>query len=160
MQDKEQFEALILKHQGLVYKVARLYVDTPEDQSDLYQEIVYQLWKSISQFKGDAKISTWMYRVALNTAIAFLHQKKKRQHTTSSFELPEIIDDSSLEKEEQSKYLYKAIKQLSVVERGIVFLFLEGKSYREIATITGFSESNVGTRMLRIKKKLKELIPQ
>jgi RNA polymerase sigma-70 factor (ECF subfamily) len=101
-----------------------------------------------------------MYRVALNTAIAFLHQKKKRQHTTSSFELPEIIDDSSLEKEEQSKYLYRAIKQLSVVERGIVFLFLEGKSYREIATITGFTESNVGTRMLRIKKKLKELIPQ
>lgn len=160
MQDQDQFVALIMTHQGLIYKVARLYVDTQEDQSDLYQEIVLQLWKSLPTFKGTSKISTWMYRVAMNTAIAFLHQKKKRHPIVLDFQIPDVVDDTSLWKEEQSKQLYQAIKQLSMVERGIVFLFLEGKSYKDIGEITGFSESNVGTRMARIKLKLKQILTQ
>lgn len=159
MQDTQEFVNLILKHQGLIYKITRVYVDDSEDQKDLYQEIVFQLFTSIKNFRGTAKISTWMYRVAMNTAIAYLNKSKRQKHTTTtSFELPDIVDDTSLVMEERSAHLYTAIKRLTIIERGIIVLFLEGKSYKEIGHITGFTESNIGTRMGRIKKKLKEII--
>lgn len=160
MEYAKQFVNLIIQHQGLIYKITQVYVDGAEDQKDLYQEIVYQLWKSFGSFKGNSKISTWMYRVAMNTAIAFLNKNKKQIQRISSFEFPELPDDANTVIEEQTKQLYTAIKQLSLIERGIILLFLEGKSYREISNITGFSESNVGTRMSRIKVKLKQLIKQ
>jgi RNA polymerase sigma factor (sigma-70 family) len=160
MHKTPDFVNLILSHQGLIYKITRVYVDDAEDQKDLYQEIVFQLFKSIKNFKGNAKISTWMYRLAMNTAIAYLNKSKRQKHSITSFELPDIPDDTSAVMEERSNHLYTAIKKLTVIERGIIVLFLEGKNYREIGEITGFSESNVGTRMGRIKQKLKELIKE
>ena len=156
MQDKTAFVAIIKENEGILYKITRVYTDTTEDQKDLYQEIVYQLWKSFDSFKGNSKISTWMYRIALNTAIAYLNKSKKRvRQVRLDFELLNPIDEKDSTTEERLKILYEMIKQLNVVEKGLILLFLEGKSYEEIANITGFSNSNVGTRLSRIKKKLK-----
>ena len=156
MQDKTAFVAIIKENEGILYKITRVYTDTIEDQKDLYQEIVYQLWKSFDSFKGNSKISTWMYRIALNTAIAYLNKSKKRvRQVRLDFELSNPIDEKDSTTEERLKILYEMIKQLNVIEKGLILLFLEGKSYEEIANITGFSNSNVGTRLSRIKKKLK-----
>lgn len=156
MQDKTAFVAIIKENEGILYKITRVYTDTIEDQKDLYQEIVYQLWKSFDSFKGNSKISTWMYRIALNTAIAYLNKSKKRvRQVRLDFELVNPIDEKDSTTEERLKILYEMIKQLNVIEKGLILLFLEGKSYEEIANITGFSTSNVGTRLSRIKKKLK-----
>ena len=158
MQSTEQFTSLILEHKALIYKVSRIYVDNREDQKDLYQEIVYQLWKSFGNFKGNSKVSTWMYRVAMNTAIAFLNKSKKKRSVITNIDFPDLEEECSSEIEKQTQQLYSAIKQLTIVERGVVLLYLEGKNYREISEITGFTESNVGTRMLRIKQKLKKIV--
>lgn len=168
MQQKEAFIQTIKDNEGIIYKIARVYAKDIEDQKDLYQEIVYQLWKSFDSFKGKSKLSTWMYRVALNTSIAHLNQQKKNPSTSSgssnlgtslNFELIDIAEDPSTssgsEWEERMNILYAHIKQLNVIEKGLILLFLEGKSYDEIATITGFTTTNVGTRLGRIKQKLK-----
>jgi RNA polymerase sigma-70 factor (ECF subfamily) len=159
MQDKTTFVAIIKEHEGIIYKITRVYTDTIEDQKDLYQEIVYQLWKSFDSFKGNSKISTWIYRIALNTSIAHLNKRKKKiKQVTLDFELLKIADQKDTVIEERLSLLYQKIKQLNVVEKGLILLFLEGKSYDEIAAITGFTSSNVGTRLSRIKKKLKDNI--
>ncbi len=155
MQQKEEFIKIIKANEGIIYKVTRAYTNDTDDQKDLYQEIVYQLWKSFETFKGLSKISTWMYRVALNTSILHLNKKKRRPDRVSDFELPQIVDDSSTYLEDQVSELYDQIKQLSIVERGIILLYLEGKSYNEIAAVTGFSTTNIGTRLGRIKQKLR-----
>jgi RNA polymerase sigma-70 factor (ECF subfamily) len=158
MQDTQQFTSIILEHRALIYKVSRVYVDDSEDQKDLYQEIVYQLWKSFGNFKGNSKISTWMYRVAMNTAIAFLNKSKRNRSVFSKVDFPDIPVESTSDVEVQTQQLYQAIKLLNIAERGIILLYLEGKNYKEVAEITGYTESNIGTRMARIKQKLKELI--
>lgn len=159
MHTKEDFIQQIKENEGVIYKVARLYTNTIEDQKDVYQEIVYQLWKSYPSFKADSKISTWMYRVALNTAINNL-KKEKRKGTRVSMDnfLLNKIDHVDTVMEERITLLYAHIKKLSVVERGIILLHLEGKSYDEIAAITGFTATNIGTRLARIKNKLKSQI--
>ena len=159
MHTKEDFIQQIKENEGIIYKVARLYTNTIEDQKDVYQEIVYQLWKSYPSFKADSKISTWMYRVALNTAINNL-KKEKRKGIRVSMDnfLLNKIDHVDTVMEERITLLYAHIKKLSVVERGIILLHLEGKSYDEIAAITGFTTTNVGTRLARIKNKLKSQI--
>ena len=159
MHTKEDFIQQIKENEGIIYKVARLYTNTTEDQKDVYQEIVYQLWKSYPSFKADSKISTWMYRVALNTAINNL-KKEKRKGIRVSMDnfLLNKIDHVDTVMEERITLLYAHIKKLSVIERGIILLYLEGKSYDEIAAITGFTATNVGTRLARIKNKLKSQI--
>ena len=157
MQDKTAFVGIVKENEGIIYKITRVYTDTQEDQKDLYQEIVYQLWKSFDSFKGNSKMSTWIYRIALNTAIAYLNKSKKKvPQVRFNFELLNPIDEKDGTTEERLGILYAMIKQLNVIEKGLILLLLEGKSYDEIATITGFSSSNVGTRLSRIKKKLKE----
>jgi RNA polymerase sigma-70 factor (ECF subfamily) len=160
MPPKQDFIQTIKDNEGIIYKITRVYARDTEDQKDLYQEIVYQLWKSFGSFEGKSKISTWMYRVALNTSIAHLNQKKRILHPVSlDFEKLDVKDEDSYgpgsEWEERMNLLYAHIKQLNVVEKGLILLFLEGKSYDEIATITGFTVTNVGTRLGRIKQKLK-----
>ncbi|MGI9551835.1 MAG: RNA polymerase sigma factor, partial [Aurantibacter sp.] len=126
------------------------------DQQDLYQDIVYQLWKSYDTFRGEAKISTWMYRIALNTALTRLKKKKRQGHSVSIDQvILEQTENYDPEFEERLRMLYQQIGQLNVLEKGIMLLLLEGKKYEEIAEITGLSASNVGTRISRIKQKLK-----
>ncbi len=155
MQTKEDFIRIIQQNEGLIYKVAKVYTNSREDEEDLYQEIVYQLWKCFGSFRNESKISTWMYRIALNTAIAFLNkQKKKGNQVPIDDALLNKPDSTDALKEERSAVLFAHIKQLNEIEKGIILLYLEGKTYDEIAGITGFTETNVGTRLGRIKQKL------
>ena len=159
MHTKKEFIQDIKENEGIIYKITRIYSNNPEDQKDLYQEIVYQLWKSYSSFKENSKISTWMYRIALNTAISNL-KKEKRKGSKVSIEnlLLNQMDQVDTVMEERITLLYAHIKKLSIVERGIILLHLEGKNYDEIAAITGFTNTNIGTRLARIKQKIKSQI--
>jgi RNA polymerase sigma factor (sigma-70 family) len=156
MDRKKDFINIIKTNEGLIFKVAGLYTNSDEDRDDLVQEIVYQLWKSFDTFNEQSKLSTWMYRVALNTAI---FQLNKTKQTISTIPIDKwdftLADDLEKVEEERIKQLYEQIHRLNLLEKGIVLLYLEGKSHEEIATITGLSLSNVGTRLSRIREKMK-----
>ena len=155
MDNKKEFIEIIKDNEGLIYKVAKVYTYNKEDEQDLYQEIVYQLWKSFSSFRNDSKISTWMYRIALNTSIAYLNREKRKGIQTPINEaLLNKTDTGDTLKEEQIEILYANIKKLNTIEKGIILLYLEGKTYDEIANITGFTSTNVGTRLGRIKQNI------
>lgn len=158
MQEEQVFIQLIKQNEGIIYKITSLYTDSREEQKDLYQEIVFQVWKGFKTFRGDAKVSTWMYRIALNTALLHLKSKKKTSYNVSLEEVVLKHEDYDPLFEERLKVLYANIKNLGDLDKGIIFLFLEGKKYEEIAIITGLTTSNVGTRMARIKTKLKTQI--
>jgi|TARA_B100000700_G_C14741601_1_gene713286 RNA polymerase sigma-70 factor (ECF subfamily) len=137
-----------------------LYTHDRESHNDLFQEITIQLWKAYPKFRGDAKFSTWMYRVALNTAIT-LYRKKKRGIRTQDFDTvhfkikTEEYDD---ETEQQLGLMYNAIKELNDIEKALVFLYLEDKNYKEISETLGISEVNARVKMNRIKTKLKSVL--
>lgn len=156
MDIKERFTQVIKENKGLIFKIAILYTDSIEDRDDLYQEIVYQLWKSFPSFKEHSKISTWMYKVALNTAIYHL-KKNKRQLATIPIEREVLNLGDRLDHihEERLEMLYEHIQRLSLLEKGIILLWLEENNHEEIAAIVGLSISNVGTRLSRIRNKLK-----
>lgn len=160
MDSKEtDFSKLIKDNQGLIIKVSRLYTHSLEDQEDLFQEIVLQLWKSYDSFQGNSKISTWMYRVALNTAITLFRKKTKQPQTDElqDFHGKNFVEDNG-EKEQQISLLYKVIKMLPDVERAIVMMYLDDEPYREIAETLGITEVNARVKMNRLKKTLKELM--
>ena len=159
MHSQTDFTAIIKQNEGLIYKVVKVYTHSKEDEQDLYQEIVYQLWKCFSTFRGESKVGTWMYRVALNTAIAFLNkQKRKGGHVPIDELLLNRTEPTDTLMADRSAALFAQIKRLSEIEKGIILLYLEGKTYDEIADLTGFTATNVGTRLGRIKQKIKEQI--
>lgn len=157
---KDFYTQFILPYAGIIIKICRAYTDTEEDFQDYYQEICLQLWKSRESFKGDSKWSTWVYRVSLNVSLTLLRKEKKLKK--SSREIPEIKsipeEDISPFNNDSLKLLYKAIKKLSDLDRAIILLYLEEKSYKEIAEIMGISANNIGVKITRIKKKLKKLL--
>jgi RNA polymerase sigma-70 factor (ECF subfamily) len=161
--DKElehNFVALLEEHQNIVHKVCRLYTNHREAHNDLFQEITIQLWKAYPKFRGDAKFSTWMYRVGLNTAIT-LYRKSKRTINTyelETFQFKIKAEDYDDTEEQQLKLLYDAVRQLNDIEKALVFLYLEDKDYREISETLGISEVNARVKMNRIKKKLKTIL--
>jgi RNA polymerase sigma factor (sigma-70 family) len=159
MDKKELFIKVIKENEGLIFKVTTLYTNSPEDRSDLSQEIIYQLWKSFGSFNEQSKLSTWMYRVALNTAIYHLKQNKRGIATTPiDIDALRFADEKDTEAEERIKMLYQHIQLLNLLEKGVILLYLEGKSHEEIAAIIGLSVTNVGTRISRIREKLKTQI--
>jgi len=159
MSEEAAFVQLIKENRGILLKVSNVYSNNYEDQKDLYQEIVFQLWKSFDSFRGDSKISTWMYRIALNTSISNLRkQKRKGEHVPLQFELYNLADEEDRILQERMALVNEHIQRLSVVEKGLILLHLEGKNYDEISVITGFTSTNVGTRLTRIKQKLKTQI--
>lgn len=152
----EQLEA----NQNIVHKICRLYTDNQDAHNDLFQEVTIQLWKAYPKFRGDSKFSTWMYRVALNTAIT-LYRKSKRSIKTQRYETVEFkIEDTTEDDEtmEQLTLLYGAVKQLNDIEKALVFLYLEDKNYREISETLGITEVNARVKMNRIKTKLTNII--
>lgn len=157
---QHNFVELLEKHQNIVHKVCRLYTNNYDAHNDLFQEISIQLWKAYPKFRGDSKFSTWMYRVALNTAIT-LYRKSKRTVKTKEFDAvqfkikSEAYDDTE---EQQLKLLYKAVQQLNDIEKALVFLYLEDKSYREISETMGISEVNARVKMNRVKTKLRTIL--
>jgi RNA polymerase sigma-70 factor (ECF subfamily) len=140
--------------------VCNIYCDDQEDRNDLFQEIVAQLWKSFPSFREESKFSTWMYRVALNTAITTFKKTKRRpDQNRLTYENLQLKDENyDIETEEEIKNLHRAVAQLTGVEKSIVLLFLENKKYEEIAEITGITQNYVRVKMNRIKKKLKKFM--
>ncbi|MCB0664631.1 MAG: sigma-70 family RNA polymerase sigma factor [Saprospiraceae bacterium] len=153
---EEQFIHMIRKHEGILFKTSTVYTRTREDQQDLYQEIVVQLWRAFPRFRQESSISTWIYRIALNTAITYLRRVKRREKEIPIDQLIlQYTDNQDPVFEDRVKMLYRYIEQLSDLDKGIMLLFLEDKSYEEIAEIIGISVSNVGTRLSHKKKKMK-----
>lgn len=157
---EKEFIQIVQKNQGIIHKVCNIYCDVQEDRNDLFQEIVAQLWKSFPTFQNRSKFSTWMYRVALNTAItSFKKAKRRPDQNRLTYDNFQIEDDSyDTETEENIKQLHRAVAQLSGVEKSIVLLYFENKKYEEIAEITGITQNYVRVKMNRIKKKLKKLM--
>ena len=154
---EKEFENLIHEKQRIIYKICKTYRDSREDQEDLFQEIVYQLWKSFPSFKGESKISSWMYRIALNTAIAIYRKQKLRVDYLDK--MPEQIhSDVPQQVSENEERMFRALRTLNDTEKALISLFLEGFSYQEIAAITGITETNTGVRLNRIKNKLKQIL--
>ena len=154
MSREEAFIKIIKDHEGIIYKIARIYADNTEEQADLYQEIVFQMWKSFDSFRGEAKISTWMYRIALNTALFHSKQKNKRGRNVSLDKIVLKQENYDTVMEDRLKILYQQIRRLNDLEKAVILLFLEGRTHEEISAITGLSHKNVGTRISRIKDKL------
>lgn len=156
---EEEFLALINKHKGILYKVSRTYFDKLEDQQDLFQEIILQLWKSIDSFKGNSQFSSWMYRVAINTAIVFFKKEKRKPDNYSAKTTePIAYDGYNDEQDQQLVHFYKAVKELNKIEKALILQFIEGFSGKEIADNLGLSEVNVRVKINRTKVKLQEII--
>lgn len=160
-QDLEhKFVSELEANQNIVHKICKIYTDCPDAHEDLFQEITIQLWKAYPKFRGDAKFSTWMYRIALNTAIT-LYRKSKRHVPTNKLD-PVIYKVKAVDyddtEEQQLALMYEAIKQLNDIEKALVFLYLEDKNYYEISETMGITEINARVKMNRIKKKLKNIL--
>jgi RNA polymerase sigma-70 factor (ECF subfamily) len=147
------------EHRGMLYKVCRLYCFTEVDRQDLFQEIVIQLWRSWPAFRREAKFSTWLYRIALNTAISGLRRQHRLITPTDPEQLPTELQDIqySADKEEQLQLLYAAIDRLTEVEKALTMLYLEDRSYQEMEEILGISQNNLRVKMNRIKDKLRKI---
>ncbi len=153
-----EFVTLVQEHQNLIHKICRLYTNSDAEHKDLFQEITIQLWKAYPKFRGDSKFSTWMYRVGINTAISLYRKSKLRIQSYSfddvSYKIPqtETYDDTQ---DQQLKSIYAALKQFNDIDKAVIFLYLEDKSYKEISEMIGITEVNARVKMNRIKKKLK-----
>ena len=154
---EKQFEQHIRANELLLYKVCRIYAYTAADREDLFQEIVIQLWKAYPKFRGESKFSTWLYRVALNTAITGLRKKKDFIESREPAQLPEGTTDETTDREDELLQLHQAIGQLNQVEKAIVMLYMEDKTYEEMEDILGMSQGNLRVKMNRIKEKLRQL---
>ena len=159
MVDENEFVKVIKQHEAILFKITTIYAKNKADQEDLYQDMVYQLWKSFGTFRNDSKLSTWIYRVALNTALTKM-KNEKRKGIANPIEnvVMAHTESGNAEFEVRLKLMYQQIHRLNVLEKGVVLLLLDGKSYQEISEITGLSPTNVGTRISRIKQKLRSKI--
>jgi RNA polymerase sigma factor (sigma-70 family) len=158
MTKDQEFTRLIKENRGIIYKICNSYCADKSDRDDLAQEIIYNLWKSFSNFNDEFKFSTWMYRIALNVAISFYRQEKRFKNHESFSEGLIVFEENSGEKTEVDnnlRLLQDFIKELKEIDKAIILLYLDNKSHREISGITGFTETNVATKINRIKDKLR-----
>lgn len=155
----EEFLRVIQAHKGIIYKVANAYCKDAEDRNDLVQEIMIQLWKSFDKYNEQFKYSTWIYQITLNVAISFYRKESRRQHVANPIN-DNILNYSDTaandETEENICILHRFIAELKELDKALMLLYLEEKSYREIAEIIGISETNVATKIGRIKIILKQ----
>ncbi|MCI4667579.1 MAG: RNA polymerase sigma factor [Bacteroidia bacterium] len=162
--EKEQLEneflRLVNEHLGIIHKVCRMYQKGTDEQEDLFQEILLQLWRSFPSFKSESKFSTWMYRIALNTAITGIRKDRRNPEISQLTKDTDfaVSENHDLEKIERKELLMTAIESLSKVEKALVVLYMEGYSYEEMAELVGISLSNTGVKINRIKKKLKQIL--
>lgn len=156
MQGKDlerDFMDMIKLHERIIYKVVSFYADIDQSINDLYQEVILNLWKAYPSFRGDSKVSTWIYRIALNTCITFFRRSKLTPHPIDlAYDIPDTANNN-----DEIRELYNLINRLGKIERALVLLYLDEKSYKEIAEITGFTVTNVATKLSRIKEKLKQM---
>ncbi|MGZ5274178.1 MAG: RNA polymerase sigma factor [Kaistella sp.] len=157
---EQEFLEKIEKHKGVIFKISKMYMDNFDDQKDLFQEITFQVWKAYPSFEGRSEFSTWLYRIALNTAIVFLKSEKKR-----SFIQNDEVENFKINQEDYSdveelnlKKMYEAINRLNAIDKALIFYYLENYSGKQIAEQLGISEGNARVKLNRAKEKLKELI--
>lgn len=153
MEEKE-FLKQIKEHRGIIVKISKMYFEVQQDQEDLFQEILLQLWKSIKSFKHKSKFSTWIYKVALNTAIVYSKKRTKKRDFESEVKSIEITEHKDVRVES----FYKAVRQLNKIEKALIFMYIEGLPGDEIARNLGLSPSNVRVKTNRTKNKLQEII--
>jgi RNA polymerase sigma factor (sigma-70 family) len=157
--NKDQFLHLIQHNKKLIFKVCNTYCTDPEDRKDLVQEVIIQLWRSYGSYNDKYKLSTWMYRIALNTAISFYRSDNKRRNNTTSIheniiDIPD--DDNSHELNEKIAMLYQFIGNMNKLDKALMILYLDNNSYKDMADILGISETNVATKISRLKQYLKQ----
>ncbi len=159
---EKEFLEKIEKHKGVIFKISKMYMDNFDDQKDLFQEITFQVWKAYPTFEGRSAFSTWLYRIALNTAIIFLKSEKRRSFIQNdeveNFKITQ--NDYNEEEELKLKKMYEAINQLNAIDKALIFYYLEDFSGKEIASQLGITEVNARVKLNRAKEKLKELINQ
>ena len=157
---EKEFLDKIDKHKGIIFKISKMYMDNRDDQNDLFQEIIYQVWKSFATFEGKSEFSTWLYRIALNTSIIFLKSEKRRNFIQNDdVSLYKIKEDEYNHDDEQNlKVMYESIQQLNPIDKALIFYYLEDFSGREMAEQMGISEGNARVKLNRAKEKLKDLI--
>jgi RNA polymerase sigma-70 factor (ECF subfamily) len=143
------------KYKALIFKIVRAYGNTPMDQDDLFQEITIQVWRSIPTFRHESAVTTWIYRIALNTAIRWVTKEKQYRVASDMLEnIPDVLSSHAMPADEQLAWLYEAIHALDEIDRSVALLLLDGFSYKEMAAILGITVSNVGVKINRIKKQL------
>lgn len=150
------FIAEIQQNKNLIYRICYIYSDSSYGLNDLYQEVVINIWKAYPKFRGECKPSTWIYRIGLNTCISFYRKANSRPKVVPlTIDMDYVLSDS--EKTGMLNEMYNLISKLSKMERALILLWLEDKSYKEIADIIGISVSNVAIRLTRIREKLKTM---
>jgi len=162
LKQKQFFQEIIEQYKGILFKVARAYCPNEYDRQDLIQEIMIQTWQSIHKYNDQYKISTWLYRISLNVAISFYRKSSTRakKYTALNEQLVEIPDEDKSESERRLNLLEQFISELKEIDKALMILYLEDKSHTEIAEILGMSVSNVGTKIGRLKNKLKSQFSQ
>ena len=155
---EKEFIKIIQEYERVIYKVCSIYVAELLPMADLYQEVVHNLWVGYPKFRNESSISTWMYRVAINTCVTAI-RKEEKHFRKSTVALTSISDKlpAPAPLTDEIKEMYRLINQLKTIEKTIVLLYLEEKPYKEIAEITGLTLSNVATRLKRIKEKLRKM---
>ena len=157
--EKDKFISVIKDNKNLIFKICYSYCSNSEDRKDLQQEILIQLWNSFTKFDGRVKISTWIYRIALNTAISFYRNDCKHKEKTVRIDASIIslsIFESDSEQDEKVALLYKFIERLNEMDKALILLYIDDNKYNDIAEILGISVTNVATKISRVKKNLKE----
>ncbi|WP_293306428.1 RNA polymerase sigma factor [Pedobacter sp. UBA5917] len=144
------------EHKGIIYKMVNLYADDEEDRKDLYQEIVFQSWSAFNRFKGDAKFSTWLYKISLNVSLSFLSRQKKQTRTKEQNDFDHFFEPPELS--ERADWLYRCIKQLTEIDRSIIMLHLDGFDNTEISEMMGLSRNHANVKLHRIKQQLTTLL--
>jgi RNA polymerase sigma-70 factor (ECF subfamily) len=165
MSEKEQrqyFQEIIEQHKGILFKVARAYCQNEDDRQDIIQEMMMEIWKSIHRYNKQFKMSTWLYRISLNVAISFYRKQSTRanKYTLLNEQTAQIPMEDKTEDERQLNLLEQFINELKEIDKALMILYLEDKGHAEIAEILGISVSNVGTKIGRIKDKLKTRFSQ
>ncbi|WP_185289932.1 RNA polymerase sigma factor [Chryseobacterium lactis] len=159
---EQEFISKIEKHKGIIFKISKMYMTEKGDRNDLFQEITYQLWKAYPGFRGQSEFSTWLYRIALNTAIIFLKSEKRRSFIANQDVSRYVLTQEDYDdyKEERLTEMYKAIHQLNPIDKAFIFYYLEDFSGKQIAEEMGISEGNARVKMNRAKNKLKDILSQ
>lgn len=152
------YTSSIMPYSAIIIKICRAYTNTQEDFEDYYQEVCLQIWKTRNNFRGQAEWSTWVYRLSLNVNLTLMKKKSNHRYATTESLPDELGESSQAFADESLNQLYDAIKLLSEVDRGVILLYLEEKTYQEIADITGTNPNNIGVRIKRIKERLKKLL--
>ena len=148
------FGEWIEAHKAILFKVARAYGSTHSDREDLFQEIALQMWHSVEAFRGDCAVTTWIYRVAFNTALTWNRNEKKHGHGRRDFESSTALLIAPADRDPRLEWIYQRIAELDEANRSLALLMLDGFSYRDMSQILGLSESNVGVKINRIKAAL------